>query len=157
MKTTVDFMQEAILLAKIGMDNNQGGPFGAVIVRDGEIIAKGNNQVTSHNDPTAHAEIVAIRQACSKLNDFVLKDCEIYTSCEPCPMCLAAIYWTRINKIYYAANRVDAARIGFDDEFLYQELKLNNNERSLPVIHLPSDEIKKVFMNWLNKEDKVMY
>lgn len=157
MKTTMDFMHEAVLLAQAGVDNNQGGPFGALIVCNGKIIAKGNNQVTSHNDPTAHAEVVAIRQACAELNDFSLKGCEIYTSCEPCPMCLAAIYWARIDKIYYAANRTDTTRIGFDDEFLYQELKLNNNERTLPIIHLPSDEIKIVFANWLNKKDKVMY
>ena len=115
-------MLRAIELSKNGLESGQGGPFGCVIVKDGKIIGEGNNQVTSSNDPTAHAEMVAIRNACKNINGFQLEGCEIYTSCEPCPMCLGAIYWARPDKIYYANNRTDAANIGFDDAYIYDEI-----------------------------------
>src|SRR5438045_1315378 len=117
------FMQRAIRLAQNGMDSNAGGPFGALVVKDGEIIAEGSNRVTSTNDPTAHAEIVAIRNACQKLNSFQLDGCRIYTSCEPCPMCLGAIYWARPEKVFFACTREDAANVGFDDQFIYDEIE----------------------------------
>ena len=139
------------------MDNNFGGPFGAVIVKDGEVIAEGFNNVTSSNDPTAHAEITAIRNACKKLNTFDLSGCELYTSCEPCPMCLAAIYWARIEKIYYANTKEDAADINFDDDFIYQEFAKPKNTRSIPVEQLGRDEAIKVFKKWSEKIDKVEY
>ena len=128
------FMREAIQMAQNGMDNQEGGPFGAIIVKDGVIVGKGNNQVTSTNDPTAHAEMVAIRDACKNLGDFQLEDCVIYSSCEPCPMCLGAIYWARPKKLYFACSREDAAAIGFDDEFIYKEVPLPVDQLSL--IHI---------------------
>lgn len=151
------FMRRAIALSCEMMEQGQGGPFGAVIVKDGRIIAEGSNKVTSSNDPTAHAEVVAIRNACAALHDFSLKGCEIYTSCEPCPMCLAAVYWARLDRLYYANTRVDAARIGFDDEFLYQEIPLPIEKRSLPMIRLLSDEAIAAFEAWDKKPDKVRY
>ena len=125
------FMQRAIDLAEKGIDSNAGGPFGAVIVKNNKIISEGYNKVTSTNDPTAHAEIIAIKEACKKLNSFQLDDCTIYTSCEPCPMCLGAIYWARPKKVFYACNREDAAMIDFDDQFIYDELKKKINERRI--------------------------
>ena len=152
-----ELMSKAINLSEYGMDNNFGGPFGAVIVKNGEVIAEGFNNVTSSNDPTAHAEITAIRNACKKLNTFDLSGCELYTSCEPCPMCLAAIYWARIEKIYYANTKEDAANINFDDDFIYQEFAKPKNSRSIPVEQLGRDEAIKVFKKWSEKIDKVEY
>jgi len=150
-------MLRAIELSKEKMQSNQGGPFGAVIVKDGEIIAEGWNCVTSHNDPTAHAEVMAIRKACEKLNNFSLEGCSIYTSCEPCPMCLASIYWARIDKIFYANTREDAAAINFDDEFLYSEIGKEIPERQIPMVQLDREEAIKVFEAWDAKEDKTEY
>lgn len=151
------FMRRAITLSQQKMDENCGGPFGAVIVRGGKIIGEGWNCVTSSNDPTAHAEVVAIRNAAAASKNFVLEGCDIYTSCEPCPMCLAAIYWARIDKIFYANMREDAERIGFDDAFLYNEIALPENKRTLPVYRLLREEAKIVFENWLKKQDKTAY
>ena len=151
------FMKEAISLAEKGMTKTGGGPFGAIIVKDGKIIGQGNNNVTPLNDPTAHAEITAIRDACKSLQTFSLNGCEIYTSCEPCPMCLGAIYWARLDKVYYAADQKDAAKIGFDDENFYEELKKPFSERKVPMIQLMHDEAVKIFHAWDEKPDKVMY
>ena len=151
------FMREAIRLARAGMRRGRGGPFGVVIVRDGRIIARGSNQVTSKNDPTAHAEVVAIRAACRRLGAFQLADCELYTSCEPCPMCLAAIYWARIPIVYFANTRADAAAIGFDDDFFYRELARPISRRKLKMSQLLRDEAKPVFEEWMKKGDKVRY
>ena len=152
-----EFMRRAIDLSQVKMDENAGGPFGAVIVRAGKIIGEGWNCVTSTNDPTAHAEVVAIRAAAKAAGSFSLEGCEIYTSCEPCPMCLAAIYWARLDKIFYANMREDAERIGFDDAFLYREVALPENRRSLPVYRLLRDEAKIVFDNWMKKQDRTDY
>lgn len=151
------FMSKAIELAKIGVDENAGGPFGAVIVKNGKIIAEGYNKVTSKNDPTAHAEVVAIRNACEKLNSFQLDDCIIYTSCEPCPMCLGAIYWARPKKVYYGCTREDAANIDFDDQFIYNEISKNINGRKIPFVNFMREEASEVFKNWNEKEDKIEY
>ena len=134
-----------------------GGPFGAVIVKDGKIIAEGANKVTINNDPTAHAEVMAIRNAAKNLNDFNLSGCEIYTSCEPCPMCLSAIYWARIDKIWYANTKTDAKNIGFDDSFIYDEVKLPLEERAIPIIQLLREEGLQAFKQWEQKEDKTEY
>ena len=150
------FMTEAINIAENSI-NNGGGPFGAVIVKDGEIVGKASNSVTLTNDPTAHAEVNAIRQACKNLDTFVLEGCEIYTSCEPCPMCLGAIYWAHISKIYYAANRQDAAKGGFDDDFIYKEININPQDRSIPSIKILEKEGANVFNIWNNKVDKIEY
>ena len=151
------FMQKAIELSLMSLRALGGGPFGAVIVKDGEIIAKAHNQVTLTNDPTAHAEIVAIRQACQVLQTFQLRGAEIYTSCEPCPMCLGAIYWARLDKVYYANTKADAAEIGFDDQLLYNELELPAGERHLPMIQIMRDEALVAFQEWADKIDKVEY
>ncbi len=151
------FMRRAIALAQEGMNSNEGGPFGAVVVKDDKIIAEGNNAVTSTNDPTAHAEVVAIRNACKELNSFQLDDCIIYTSCEPCPMCLGAIYWARPKKVFYACDKKDAAEIDFDDQFIYTELDLSISERSIPFVRLLKEEGKLVFNNWAKKVDKTEY
>lgn len=151
------FMEEAIRLSKTGMRNNEGGPFGAVVVKEGKIIGKGNNKVLLHNDSTAHAEITAIREACKNLNTYDLSGCLIYTSCEPCPMCLAAIYWARIDKIYFACNRYDAAAIGFDDNEIYKELNLELHQRKIPVEQIMHDDAHTVFEEWMKKEDKKIY
>ena len=151
------FMLRAIQLAENGMNNNDGGPFGAVIVKDGKIIGEGNNRVTSTNDPTAHAEVVAIRNACSNLSSFQLEGCELYTSCEPCPMCLGAIYWARPKAIYYACTRMDAADAGFDDQFIYDELAVDFNERKIPIIQQARTESLEVFSKWKSKVDKTKY
>lgn len=150
-------MQRAIELAEAGMDANAGGPFGCVIAKDGEIIGEGCNRVTSTNDPTAHAEIVAVREACQKLGAFQLDGCVIYTSCEPCPMCLGAIYWARPERVYFACTREDAANIGFDDRFIYEELEKANDERHLQIINLMRDEALTVFRKWQRKPDKQEY
>lgn len=151
------FMLRAIQLAENGMNNNDGGPFGAVIVKDGKIIGEGNNRVTSTNDPTAHAEVVAIRNACANLSSFQLEGCELYTSCEPCPMCLGAIYWARPKAIYYACTRIDAADAGFDDQFIYDELKVDFSERKIPIIQGARIESLEVFNKWKAKVDKTKY
>jgi guanine deaminase len=152
-----EFMREAIRISLEKMRQNCGGPFGAVVVRDGKIIGRGWNQVTSSNDPTAHAEVTAIRDACQRLKTFLLDDCELYTSCEPCPMCLAAIYWARLKKVYYANTRKDAAKIEFDDDFLYRQVALPMRKRSLPMTQLLRSEALKVFAEWRDKADKVRY
>lgn len=151
------FMKRAIALAEKGMDANAGGPFGAVVVKDGEIIAEGHNNVTSTNDPTAHAEVVAIRRACEKLESFQLTDCVIYTSCEPCPMCLGAIYWARPKKVFYACNREDAAEINFDDQFIYDEIDKEISNREIDFVRMLREEAVKVFDIWDNKNNKTVY
>lgn len=151
------FMQEAIRLADEGMRSDRGGPFGCVIVRRGEIVARGNNRVTSTNDPTAHAEVTAIREACRALVTFQLGDCELYTSCEPCPMCLAAIYWARIPTVFYGNTRQDAAAIGFDDDFIYQQIPLRPEERALTMRPLLRESAQATFRAWRDKPDKVQY
>jgi guanine deaminase len=152
-----DFMRRAIALSREKMDEGAGGPFGAVIVAEGRIIAEGWNQVTSVNDPTAHAEIVAIRAACAALHRFSLEGCEIYASCEPCPMCLAAIYWARLERIYYANDRGDAARAGFDDAAVYREVALPIEARTIPMVRLLSAEGRAAFEAREQKTDKVRY
>jgi len=151
------FMSEAIRLSTKGLTTNQGGPFGCVIVKGDEIVGRGNNQVTLTNDPTAHAEVVAIRDACNKLQTFQLTDCEVYTSCEPCPMCMGAIYWARPKKVYYANTRTDAAAIGFDDSMIYDELTADLASRKIPTVPLGREEAIKVFEQWKEKEDKMGY
>jgi tRNA(Arg) A34 adenosine deaminase TadA len=151
------FMARAIQLSIDGVHSGRGGPFGAVIVRNREIIAEGVNQVTSTNDPTAHAEILAIRQACKKLGVFELKDCELYTSCEPCPMCLGAIYWARLSRIYYANTAQDAAWIGFDDSSIYRELQVPHSSRRIPAIQMMREEALAGFRAWAAKPDKIEY
>ncbi|MBK7429261.1 MAG: nucleoside deaminase [Saprospiraceae bacterium] len=151
------FMQEAIDLALKGMQNNEGGPFGAVVVKDGVIIGRGNNMVLATNDPSAHAEVVAIRDACKNLGTFQLDGCIIYTSCEPCPMCLGAIYWARPEKFYYACTRSDAADIGFDDDFIYKEIDLNPADRSIPAYEMLREKALEAFKTWDEKEDRVAY
>jgi len=151
------FMREAIDLSIQKMNGWCGGPFGAVVVKDGKIISRGWNRVTSTNDPTAHAEIAAIREACSKLDTFDLSGCELYASCEPCPMCLSAIYWARIDRLYYAANSEDAADAGFDDAHIHQELCKPETERQIPVEQVMRSEAQKAFELWKNKADKIHY
>lgn len=151
------FMAEAIALSQKGIQANQGGPFGCVVVKGNDIVGRGNNMVTSTNDPTAHAEVVAIRDACKNLQTFQLDDCEIYTSCEPCPMCLGAIYWARPKVIYYANNREDAAAIGFDDSMIYEEMGKAYPDRKIPIMSLSRDEAFKIFREWQSKEDKISY
>ena len=149
-------MKEAIKLSIENVEKG-GGPFGAVIVKDGEIIARGANRVTSSNDPTAHAEVTAIREAAKALNTFNLKGCEIYTSCEPCPMCLAAIYWARIDRIYFGNTKTDAKNIGFDDSFIYEEIEKPINKRSIQTTQLLRDEALQAFRKWDKLEGKVEY
>lgn len=151
------FMDEAIRLSFETMRNNTGGPFGAVVVKDGKIIARGFNKVISSNDPTAHAEVVAIREACKVLNSFQLDGCEIYTSCEPCPMCMAAIYWARPDSVYYANSKTDAAKIGFDDNFIYEELEKPYQKRSIPLKRIKEKDALEAFIEWEKKSDKVRY
>ena len=152
-----NFMRRAIELARAGMENGAGGPFGTVIVRDGRVIGEGCNRVTSTNDPTAHAEVVAIREACQNLNSFQLEGCTVYTSCEPCPMCLGAIYWARPEKLFYAATHEDAARIGFDDQFIYQEIEKPVGARRIETINFLRVEALQVFREWEEKPDKMEY
>ena len=150
------FMTRAIELS-IESINIGGGPFGSIIVKDDKIIAEGSNEVTLINDPTAHAEIVAIRQASKSLNNFDLSGCELYSTCEPCPMCLSAIYWARIDKIYYANTRDDAQKIDFDDSLIYSELQKNLKKRKIPIVQIMRDEALKAFELWDEKADKVKY
>ena len=151
-----NFMQLAIELS-LNSVKNHGGPFGAVIVKGGSIIAKASNRVTLNNDPTAHAEINAIRAACSALKTFDLSGCVLYTSCEPCPMCLGAIYWARIDKIFYANSRTDAKNIGFDDSFIYDELEKPLAKRSIPATQIMQSEAMQAFEEWKQKVDKIAY
>jgi len=151
------FMKRAIELSLQGVQNGRGGPFGAVVVQNNQIVGEGCNQVTSTNDPTAHAEIVAIRDACKRLNSFQLAGCELYTSCEPCPMCLGAIYWARPDIVYYANTRQDAALIGFDDALIYQELTLPLEDRKIPIKALGREWALEVFDLWKSKTDKTRY
>lgn len=156
-KTQTEFMKRAIELSRTHMHNLQGGPFGAVIVKDDKIVAEGWNQVTSSNDPTAHAEVVAIRRACANIGSFDLSGAELYTSCEPCPMCLSATYWARIDKIYFANSREDAARHQFDDDFIYTEIPKAHHERRIPITQFLRDEAYSVFQEWDEKPDKIRY
>lgn len=157
MESSQLFMKEAIQLAREGMLTGHGGPFGCVIVKDGVVIGRGFNNVTSGNDPTAHAEIVAIRDACQKLGHFQLDDCDIYCSCEPCPMCLGAIYWARPRKVYFAGTRFDAASAGFDDSFIYNELNLTIPERKIDMQTLDREEALRVFEEWKQLGNKIPY
>lgn len=151
------FLERAIELSRKGMLSRQGGPFGCVIVRNNEIISEGYNQVTTLNDPTAHAEIVAIRNACKKLGTFQLTDCDVYTSCEPCPMCFGAIYWARPRRVIYANTKKDAAAVDFDDKFIYDEMEVAPANRNIPFIHAPHPEALAVFTEWKNWEGKQEY
>jgi tRNA(Arg) A34 adenosine deaminase TadA len=151
------FMREAIRLSIQMMRRGKGGPFGAVVVRHGKVIGRGWNQVTSANDPTAHAEITAIREACQRLKTFQLDDCDLYTSCEPCPMCLSAIYWARLAHVFYGNTRRDAANIGFDDDFIYREVALPLRKRALKMKPLLRAEARVAFAEWQRKTDKVLY
>ena len=152
-----DFLRRAIALATQNVLTGRGGPFGAVIVRDGEIVGEGANSVTAANDATAHAEVTAIRAACTALNTFTLHGCELYTSCEPCPMCLSASYWARLDRVYYACSAADAARAGFDDAFLYAEFRKDQAERVLPVSQLLRDEAWASFEAWIATPNKIKY
>lgn len=151
------FIRKAIEIGRQGMQAKLGGPFGALIVKDGEVIGRSSNRVTSTNDPTAHAEVKAIREACQRLGDFSLAGCVLYASCEPCPMCLGAIYWARLDRIVYAASDEDAAKAGFDDQFIYQELERPIKERSLPTDQILKEEGAQLFQEWVAKEDRVEY
>jgi guanine deaminase len=151
------FMSEAIRLATENVKSGKGGPFGAVIVKDGKIIAKGVNEVTSKNDPTSHAEVVAIRNACKDLGSFQLDGCEVYASCEPCPMCLGAIYWARPDKLYFAGTKKDAADIGFDDSFIYDEINIPYDERNISTVHIKHTDALLPFNEWKNKKNKIEY
>ena len=155
-KKDEEFMREAIRLSRESVKNG-GGPFGAVIVKNGKIIAAASNKVTQENDPTAHAEVSAIREAAKKLNTFNLSGCEIYTSCEPCPMCFGAVYWARLDKLYFANTKQDAKSIGFDDSFIYEEINLPYEKRKIPNIQLLRNEAIEAFNDWEKKEDKTEY
>jgi tRNA(Arg) A34 adenosine deaminase TadA len=155
--THTRFLRMAIALAREGMASGAGGPFGALVVRDGEILARGVNRVTTWLDPTAHAEIVAIREACDRLGHWQLEGCILYTSCEPCPMCLGAIYWARPSGVWFAATRVDAARAGFDDELIYRELPLAPEARAIPMTYIHLEEARALWEDWEVKPDKIMY
>ncbi len=156
-KDISEFMLEAIRLSIHNVEDGKGGPFGAVVVKDGKIIAHGVNQVTSHNDPTAHAEVVAIRNACAVLKTFQLQDCEIYTSCEPCPMCLGAIYWARPAKLYYANSKEDATAINFDDQFIYEEIARPVGERKLFTKQILREQALEAFKKWNESTIKTGY
>jgi guanine deaminase len=151
------FLEKAIELSRKGMQGGAGGPFGCIVVKEGKIIGEGYNIVTSSNDPTAHAEIVAIREACKALKSFQLTGCDIYTSCEPCPMCLGAIYWARPDRVIYANTKEDAAAIEFDDDFIYQEINTTMTDRRIPFIHAPNADAIAVFTEWKNMEGKAKY
>jgi tRNA(Arg) A34 adenosine deaminase TadA len=153
----LQFMQAAIDLARHGMNNGIGGPFGCIIVKDDTIVGQGCNSVASENDPTAHAEVVAIRDACKNLQTFQLTDCEIYTSCEPCPMCMGAIYWARPKKVYFGATRHDAAAAGFDDSLIYKELIAPLHDRIIEMVNVGRENVIKVFEEWNEKPDKIEY
>ena len=156
MENNSKFILRAIELS-IKSIKNQGGPFGSVVVKEGKIIAEGFNKVTSNNDPTAHGEIVAIREACKKLNTFNLKGCDLYSSCEPCPMCLSAIYWSHIDRIFYANTREDAKDIDFDDSLIYTEISKDKNDRQIEMVQMHREEALEAFKIWKNKEDKIKY
>ena len=156
MSNETKFMLRAIELS-VQSARSKGGPFGCVIVKDNRIIAEGNNQVTINNDPTAHAEIVAIRNACKKLDNFFLKGCDLYTSCEPCPMCLSAIYWSHVDNIFYANTRIDAANIDFDDSMIYSEINKDLDKRKIKMKQINRDEALEAFRIWSNKKDKIKY
>jgi len=151
------FMKEAIKLASQNANHNHGGPFGAIVVKDGEIVGQGVNKVTTTNDPTAHAEVVAIRDAAKNLDTFNLEGCEIYSSCEPCPMCLGAIYWARINMLHYAGTKDDAAKADFDDSVIYKEFCLPKEKRFIPSSQLMRDDAVKIFEEWIKNENKIPY
>jgi guanine deaminase len=151
------FMEEAIALSVKNVRENNGGPFAALIVKDNGVISRGTNLVTSVNDPTAHAEIIAIREACRVLKTYDLDGCEIYTTCEPCPMCLGAIYWARLSRIYYGNSRADAARIGFDDNEIYHEISLPITQRKIPAVRILESPALVAFQAWEQKEDKIRY
>src|SRR3989441_705646 len=151
------FMRQAIELSIENVRSGKGGPFAALVVKDGRIVGVGTNLVTSTFDPTAHAEVVAIREACRALSQFQLTGCEIYTSCEPCPMCMGAIYWARPAKVYFGNTHADAARIGFDDSFIYQQLRLSQAERAIPMVQLLREEALSAFAEWERKADRVPY
>lgn len=157
MEQHTEFMRQAIALAQKGMDNNEGGPFGALVVKDGQVVGTGYNRVTSTLDPTAHAEVVAIRDACQRLHTFELHDCIIYTSCEPCPMCLGAIYWARPQAVYFGCSKEDAARINFDDQFIYAEINTPKEARKIPMFQLLRPAALRVFEAWEKKADKLHY
>lgn len=154
---TNPFMARAIELSIENVRSGEGGPFGAVVAQDGKIIAEGVNQVTVSNDPTAHAEVLAIRQACSKLGRFELKGCELYTSCEPCPMCLGAIYWARLDRVYFGNVAADASQIGFDDSFIYHEIAQSILQRKIPMVQMMREEALAAFRAWQEKPDKARY
>ena len=151
------FMERAIQLSRENVRDGLGGPFAALVVRDGKILATGTNQVTSTLDPTAHAEIVAVRGACQAIGDFQLRDCELYTTCEPCPMCMGAIYWARLTRVYYANTREDAARIGFDDSFIYNQLALPVASRKIPMIQLMREQALEAFREWEQSPTRIQY
>jgi len=151
------FMARAIQLSIDNVHSGRGGPFGAVVVKNGEVIAEGANQVTSANDPTAHAEMLAIRAACRKLGAFSLEGCEIYTSCEPCPMCLGAIYWARLSRIFFANLAADASRIGFDDSAIYRELSQSHSQRTIPMVQMMREQALEAFRAWENNPRKIAY
>lgn len=151
------FLKRAVELAEENITSGKGGPFGAVVVRNGIIIAEGSNHVTHHNDPTAHAEIVAIRKACSELDTFQLNDCDIYCSCEPCPMCLGAIYWARPRAVYFAAGKYDASQAGFDDSFIYDEILVPPADRKIKTVQVKLPEAISVFRKWTETEHKIPY
>lgn len=153
----IHWMKEAIALSRNGMQNNEGGPFGAIVVKEGKIVGRGNNRVTSSNDPTAHAEVVAIRDACAQLNSFQLDGCVVYTSCEPCPMCLGAIYWARPDRVVFGNSREDAASIGFDDAMIYEEIGQPVNARKIAFDQAGREEAIEVFKEWAAKSDKTEY
>ena len=151
------FMREAIELSRKNVRAGMGGPFGALVVRGDEVVGRGTNLVTATNDPTAHAEVVAIREACRKLGSFQLTECDIYTTCEPCPMCLGAIYWARPRAVYFANTQDDAAAIGFDDSFIYKEFHLPHGKRRIPMIQVMRDDALIAFQEWRDKSDKISY
>lgn len=151
------FMQMAIALSRQGMESGKGGPFGAVVVKGDEVIARGVNRVLADQDPTAHAEIIAIRDACRKLQSFQLEGCEIYTSSEPCPMCLGAIYWARPDKVFFANTKIEAEQAGFDDSFIYEEIALPAEQRKIPMIKISGTQALEVFKEWKNKPNKTDY
>lgn len=157
MEPNEDFMREAIKLSVLNVLEKKGGPFACVIVKDNKIIARGTNLVTATNDPTAHAEIVAIRNACKELNSFQLDDCDIYTTCEPCPMCLSAIYWARPRQIFYANSKYDAAKINFDDQFIYEEIEKPKDKRAIPASQFLREEALEAFELWFKLDDKIQY
>lgn len=156
-KEDIIFLRQAIDLAWRGMESGLGGPFGCIVVRNGEVVGEGSNGVTSTNDPTAHAEIMAIRDACRRLGNYQLTDCTVYTSCEPCPMCLGALYWARPRRVVYAATRQEAAAAGFDDDFIYREIDQQPDQRKIPFIHQPEEGAAELFTHWKEKADKRLY